>query len=207
MTGQDYVELLQEYLFDPDGDVWFNPLALKIINEAIQVVAMLRRDSTAKTITYTVTADSDVQELPDDGELLQFVHSNVVSGKPIRKIAKESLIELGVDWNPQSVTDIEHYLYDPENPKVFWVWPVPDSALQIKLTYSARPAKIGLQDTPILSDSYQDPIIEHALYRALNIETDRKNTTKSFHHLQACYNALGVKLQNENVFKNVQRER
>ena len=207
MTGQDYSDLLKDYLLDSNGDVWSSSLRLAIINEAIQAVAMLRPDATAITIDYTVTADSDVQTLPSDGEKLLFVHSNINSGTPISKISKESLTELGIDWKPQSASDIEFYLYDAEHPKTFWIYPVPDSPLVIKLAYSARPSIIGLQDEPIVSDSYKAPIIEYALYRALNMETDRNNPAKSISHLQACYNALGVKLQNESAFNAVQQAR
>jgi len=203
MTGNTVVAILKQYLQDPDGIVW-GDVYLNAVNESLKTIAMLRPDSTANTIELTLVANKYTQFIPADGARLLYITRNIATGKPIRLLQREALNELGNLWTPQAVNDIDHYIYDIENPTAFGVFPVPDSALTVELVYSVIPSDIGLLDTAIVPDQYISPVVEYCLYRLYEIETERINRQKAASHLAACYNVLGIKLQNEMMLKTIQ---
>ena len=203
MTGNTVVAILKQYLQDPDGIVW-GDVYLNAVNESLKTIAMLRPDSTANTIELTLVANKYTQFIPADGARLLYITRNIATGKPIRLLQREALNELGNLWTPQAVNDIDHYIYDIENPTAFGVFPVPDSALTVELVYSVIPSDIGLSDTAIVPDQYISPVVEYCLYRLYEIETERINRQKAASHLAACYNVLGIKLQNEMMLKTIQ---
>lgn len=205
MTGNTIVSKLKQYLQDPDGIVW-GDVYLNAVNESLKTIAMLRPDSTAKTIEFTLIAGKYTQFIPADGARLLYVTRNIATGKPIRLLKREALNELGSLWAPQAVTEIDHYIYDLENPTSFGIFPVPDSALKIELVYSVIPSDIGLSDIAIVPDQYISPVIEYCLYRLYEMETELRNRQKAASHLAACYNVLGIKLQNEMRLKTIQEE-
>ncbi len=204
MTGQDMVDQVLTYLTDEDGDVWSETLVLSFINDAVGTIAMLRPDATATTDDVTIVADSARQSLPSDAARLLSINRNTTSGKPVRKIAREVLAELGATWTAQSVSDIEHYMYDDENPLVFHVHPVLDSAGSVEMAYSAVPETITLVSDLRVSSVYNGPIFDYVLHRCFGMETERIDRQKSVTHLNAFYNALGVKIQNEARLKLIQ---
>ena len=204
MTGQEMVTQIQTYLVDPDGDVWDSTLVLSFVNDAVGTLAMLRPDATAKTEDVTIVADIARQTMPSDAARLLSITRNTTSGKPVRKITREVLAELGATWTPQSVSDIEHYMYDDENPLVFYVHPVLDSSGSVEMVYSAVPDTVTLVSGLGISPVYNGPIFDYVLHRCFSMETERIDRQKSANHLNAFYNALGVKIQNEARLKLIQ---
>jgi hypothetical protein len=205
MTGAFLTSLLKQYLQDPEGIVW-GSMYLAVINESLKTIAMLRPDATATTTELTLTPNKYSQSIPVDGARLLYITRNITTGKPIRLLKRESLNELGDVWTPQTVTSIEHYIYDVENPTKFGVYPVPDSALKIEIIYSALPPNITDSGIAIINDIYLSPILEHCLYRLYETETERISRDKANMHLTNCYNLLGIKLQNEITLRAIQQE-
>jgi len=204
MTGQEMVDLVQSYLTDESGEVWNSGLILSFINIAVKTTAMLRPDATARTDDVAIDADSARQSMPSDAARLLSINRNTGSGKPVRKISKEVLFELGLTWSAQSGTDIEHYMYDEESPLVFHVYPVLSSGGSVEMVYSEVPGTVTLESSLGLSDVYDGPVFDYVLHRCFGMETERIDRQKSALHLSGFYNALNVKIQNEARLKVVQ---
>lgn len=206
MTGQEMVDQVLTYLTDEDGDVWGETLVLSFINEAVGTIAMLRPDATATTDDVTIVANSARQTMPADAARLLSIDRNTTSGAPVRKIAKEVLAELWVSWDAQDVDDVEHYMYDEENPLEFHVHPVLASDGSVEMVYSAAPDTVTLLTGLGLSAVYNGTIFDYVLHRCYGMETDGANAQKATDHLSAFYNALGVKFQNEVRLKYIREE-
>ncbi len=194
-------------LHDPDSEVWTQTTRLAFLNEAINTIALLRPDATAKTSEVALVADTPKQEIPSGGNRLLYVTRNVNTGTPIRKITREDLNDIAVTWAPQTVVEIDHYMFDDENPRGFYVFPVPDSVLPIEIVYSDTPAPVTAASTSMgISDVYLGPVKDYVLARCFRMETKGADYGKSDYHMQLFYNALGVKLQNEGILRAVQGE-
>jgi hypothetical protein len=197
MTVDELVSLAGVFLFDESHDVWTEATKISFVNEAIKAVVLVRPDATATTTNHTLTADTSRQSIPATGARFLHLTRNVATGTPIRKISKEVLFETVYDWDPQTVTEIEFYMFDEEDPLSFDVHPVPDSALVVGLVYSDVPATVASGDDIPLSGIYAAPLLDFVLHRCYGMETKGVDRQKSMQHLQSFFNALGVKTQND----------
>jgi hypothetical protein len=204
MTVDDLVDLAGAFLFDDSHAVWTEATKIKFVNEAIKAVVLVRPDATATTINHTLTADTSRQSIPATGARFLHLTRNVATGTPIRKISKEVLFETVYDWDPQTVTEVEFYMFDEEDPLNFDVHPVPDSALVVELVYSDVPVTVASGDDIPLSGIYAAPLLDFVLHRCYGMETKGVDRQKSIQHLQAFYNSLGVKTQNDLRLMQVQ---
>jgi len=204
MTVDEIVSMAGAFLFDDSHTVWTEPTKIAFVNEAIKAIALVRPDATAMTENHTLTADTSKQSIPATGARFLHLTRNAVTGTPIRKISKEVLAETVFDWSPQSVTEVDFYLFDAEDPSRFDVHPVPDSALVVELVYSAVPATVASGDEIPLSGVYMMPLLDFVLHRCYGMETKGVDRQKAQIHLQAFYNALNVKTQNELRLMQVQ---
>lgn len=193
------------FLHDPTAAIWTETIKLAYINEAVKTIALVRPDSMATTTSLTMTANTPKQSIPADGTRLLYVARNVATGKPIRKISREVLNETAPGWEPQTVTDVDFYMFDEENPLVFYVYPVPNSALAVEIVYSQVPGVLTAQSSSLgVSDVFLAPIKDYAIYRCFGMESKGTDYQKATYYMNSFYNALGVKLQNEAALRAIQ---
>ncbi len=204
MTVDDVIGLAGTFLFDDSHAVWAAATKIKFVNEAAKAIALVRPDATATTTTHTLTANTPMQSIPATGARFLHLTRNIATGKPIRKISKEVLFETVYDWEPQDVAEIEFFMFDEENPLNFDVYPVPDSPFEVGLVFSAVPATVSSGDDIPVSGIYAAPLLDFVLHRCYGMETKGVDRPKSMQHLQAFYNALGVKTQNDLRLMQVQ---
>jgi hypothetical protein len=194
------------FLHDPgDGAVWPPTVRLAFLNEAIRTVGLLRPDSMATTETVALTADTPLQSIPADGTRLLYVVRNIVTGRPIRKIHRETINDIADGWEPAAITEVNHYMFDEENPTFFYVYPVPSASLDIEIVYSKTPATVTADSVALgLPDIFISPLKDFVYSRCFGMETKGADAGKATYYMQQFYNALGVKLQNEGVLKALQ---
>lgn len=138
ITGAELLSDLGELLLDPDGDIWDSDFKVARINEGLNLIASLRPDTTAVTEAL-VLAQTAKQDLPTGGTRLLDVPMNT-DGLPVRKINRESMNESVPSWSTTTGSAIEHFMFDEETPKVFWVYPVPaTAAVSVQISYSKLP--------------------------------------------------------------------
>lgn len=175
---------------------------LKFFNDAQREVVMQRPDANMLNVTMTCVAGSK-QSIPASALRLVDVVRNV-NGRSVTQLSRKMLDEQLPNWHetPAGTNGIEHFVYEPADPKNFYVYPKGTSSHNLEIIYSQSPADISISnfssDTTVISvdDVYANAILDYMLYRAYQKDSEYAgNQQKSAMHYQSFANSLGVKTQ------------
>lgn len=193
-------------LQDPNGVRWTKSEMLDYFNAAQRAVVELRPDAKVTNETFTCSAGSK-QTLPAAGLRLLDVIRNV-NGKSIKQIDRQVLDNLLPNWHEYpaaGTTVVEHFVYNPLDPRVFYLFPKPTGSAQVVIVYSVMPttvtsAQADLSDitsTVIgLDDIFANAILEYILFRAYVKDADYvPSQQKAAIHMQNFTQSLGAKTQ------------
>jgi len=204
ITGEELLFNLGVLLNDQNETIWDQDIKLDFINEGLAAVVLFRPDATSTTESVALTADTPKQSIPSDGVRFLDVMMNT-DGDPVRKISRETMNESVPSWTTAAGSAIEHYMFDEENPKTFWVYPVPSSAISVELSYSKQPDEFDEDATELgIDETYLGAVKEYVLYRCLGMESTGQDLNKSVSHLNNFFSILGIKNQNDALLKQVQ---
>jgi len=206
ISGASLLTSLGKMLLDPDGDIWTSDIKVEHINAALLAVASVRPDAVATSVLLTLTANTPRQSIPAGGYRLLNVLMNKV-GVPIKKTTREALNDTVPNWTVTEGDAIENFAFDEENPTEFWVQPVPESALEILITYAAEPTVFVAGASSIgISDIYIPAVKHYVLSECYGMQTRGADYQKSSQHMTDFYKVLGLKFQSDTVLNAVQEE-
>ena len=180
-----------------------NSELLKFFNDAQKEVVLHRPDATMVNTTFACATGSK-QTLPTQALRLIEVVRNV-GGRAVTQVERRILDETLPNWHETAAgtNKIEHYVYDPADPKNFYVYPKGASGTHsLEVVYSSAPAEISISnfdtDTTVISldDVYSNCILDYVLYRSYQKDSEfAGNAQRAMMHYQSFANALGVKTQ------------
>ena len=179
-----------------------NAELLKFFNDAQKEVVLHRPDAHMQNASFT-PADGSKQTIPAGGITLVDVVRNI-NGYAITQVERKILDETLPNWHntaQDSTKKIEHFIFDPADPKTFYVYPKAiASSDSLEIVYSAAPTDISISnfntDTTVISldDVYANSILDFILYRAYQKDSEfAGNAQRSMMHYQSFTNSLGVK--------------
>ena len=120
----DLINRAEEILQDTTNVRWSQQTLLNYLNDAQREIVLFRPDANPVNEAFTLTANSAKQTLPSAGlRLLSIYRNSNPTSKPITNIQRRVLDDQIEDWHGTSATNVEHYVYDPLDPKVFYVYP------------------------------------------------------------------------------------
>ena len=199
---------VQDILQDTTGVRWPDTELLRYLNDAQHEVVLHKPDASSDNITMSLVPGTR-QRIPNNALRLLDIVRNVTSGTPPGPGHAVTLLGRGVldaqrrGWHAQtpSVT-IEHYIYDPRDPKTFYVYPPATAQARLELIVSTAPAVINTINDDIWLDSiYVNVLIDYVLYRAYSKDADfAANLDRAMTHYQAFATALGIKTQGDYGF-------
>lgn len=175
---------------------------LKFFNDAQREVVLHRPDAKMVTADYDCVAGSK-QTLPATGLRLIDVVRNK-DGRAITQVDRKILDETLPNWHETAASSnkIEHYVYDPAAPKVFYLYPKATADFDIEIVYSEAPADITISnfatDTQVISvdDVYAGPLLDFVLMRAYQKDSEYAgNSQRAQMHYQSFQTSLGMKIQ------------
>ena len=188
----------------------------KWLNEAYLSIVLLRPDANAKCATFTCVAGTKQSVTASSGGFpsalgLLDVTRNVLSTsdrKVVRIVARSVLDDQRPSWHTETQTNnIQHYTYDPRNPKEFYVYPPALSTAQLEVVYTDSPGTHSLSASALdptgsntevikLDDIYLSPITDWILYRAYSKDAEYgANEARAMAAYQSFANAIGTKTQ------------
>ena len=180
-----------------------NSELLKFFNDAQKEVVLHRPDATMVNTTFACATGSK-QTLPTQALRLIEVVRNV-GGRAVTQVERRILDETLPNWHETTAgtNKIEHYVYDPADPKNFYIYPKGASGTHsLEVVYSSAPAEISISnfdtDTTVISldDVYSNCILDYVLYRSYQKDSEfAGNAQRAMMHYQSFANALGVKTQ------------
>lgn len=199
----DLIDRAEEILQDTTNVRWSQQTLLNYLNDAQREIVLFRPDANPVNASFTL-AQSAKQTLPTGGLRLLSLHRNLSpTTKPITNIERRVLDDQVDDWYGTTSTNVEHYVYDPVDPKNFYVYPHPSGGGHtLEIVYSASPSDITISnfssDTTVISldDLYANPILDFMLYRAYQKDSEFAGDIQRYSgYLQSFQNALGIKNQ------------
>lgn len=180
-----------------------NEELLKFFNDAQREVVLHRPD--AKMVNTTLDlATGSKQTLPVSALRLIDVVRNV-GGRSVTQVDRRILDETLPNWHETTAgtNKIEHYIYDPADPKNFYVFPKGTSGTDsLEVIFSASTSEIAISDfssdTTVISidDVYANCLLDYVLYRSYQKDSEfAGNAQRAMMHYQSFANALGIKTQ------------
>lgn len=178
-----------------------NAELLKFFNDAQKEVVLHRPD--AKTVNESFScATGSKQTLPTAALRLIDVVRNV-NGRAVTQVARKILDESLPSWHETTAgtNGIEHFIYDPADPKNFYVYPKAASGSHdLEIVYSSAPSDITISNfgsdttTISLDDVYANCILDYILFRSYQKDSEHSgNQQRAMMHYSSFTNALGVK--------------
>ena len=183
------------------------------VNEAYLSVILLRPDANAKAGSFTCAVGSRqslTAQFASGLKLLDITRNLAASSdkKAIRLVARSVLDDQRPAWHAETGTvNIQHYMYDPRQPKEFFVYPPATTSSQIEVVYSDAVTAHALTESQLdptgsnatvilLDDIYKSPITDWVLYRAYSKDAEYgANEARAAASYQAFAAALGQKTQ------------
>jgi len=183
------------------------------LNEAYMNIVLLRPDANAKTGTFTCVAGTRQQLTSGFSTALKLldITRNVAATstkKVVRVVARNVLDDQKPSWHDETPSvNIQHYTYDPKNPKEFYVYPPATTAAQLEIIYVDSPGSHALTAAQLdptsgnttvilLDDIYLSPITDWILYRAYSKDSEYSaNEARASASFQAFSAAIGTKTQ------------
>lgn len=209
IPAQSIIRRCVETLQDNTSIRWPVAELVRYLNDGQREVMLYRPDSMATNATLTCAAGTK-QSLPTNGAKLIDVIRNAAATsakKAVRLTNREILDAQTPGWHnlPGSV-DVLHYMYDPRDPRVFYVYPPATASAQLDIVYAAYPTDItepadGALYTAVtgnigLPDIYGNALQDYVLARCFMKDSEYAgNAQRAQAHYQLFATALGVELK------------
>lgn len=209
--------LLQD---DTDGDGlkgirWTTAELCGWLDDAYRELAVLDPDSFVTKTTFSVTASSVFQKLPDG--VIKLVDIIKATGR-VRKIERAVLDDQLPGWYSASATaNPEYYMYDPRTPEHFLLYPKPSSALTLTLAYvkvdsggTTVPTTVSDAGAvaPIkVDDKYVSTLVNYMLYRCYLKDAEyAANSDRAIGYYNALQASLQAKLKVDDSTQTTNKE-
>lgn len=206
VTAQSIIRRAVETLNDTTSVRWPVAELVRYLNDGQREVGTYRPDALVSGATHALSAGSK-QALPANGiKLLDIVrNASEDSSRAVRMTNRQILDAQIPNWHSLTgTTEILHFIYDPRDPLVFYVYPpAAASGAAVYMIYAGYPQAItepaeGSTYTAVtgnigVPDIYANALLDYVLYRAYTKDTEYAgNAARATAHYQAFVNALTV---------------
>lgn len=206
-TAQSVLKRAVVTLLDPNAVRWPTAELVRYLNDGQRDIVLVRPDATSKTATITLAAGAR-QTLPSDGaKLMEIIRNTSGNKRAIRLVSRVVLDAQVPDWySAKGATEIKHYMFDPREPRVFYVYPpAANTGVTVDSVYSAYPTEIAEPAANALhtavtgdisvADIYVNALVNYILYRAYSKDSENTlNASLAASFYQLYQNLLGVEL-------------
>lgn len=200
---------LQDTITDDDGQYrWDNDVLLGYLNEGQRAVVALRPEASMTTGSVLLVAGTK-QDLPTGGLSLIDVNRNMgaagtTPGRTIQRISGEELDLYDPDWHLATAgVAVKHFVYNPEVPKVFYVYPPQTASPEyIEMSYSTPPADVANIGTVIsIDDIFEPALLQYLLYMAFSQDAPIGDMTKGGAHMNTFIGLLTGQIEQDERVK------
>ena len=214
ITAQSIVRRATDIILDNTSVRWPASELVRWLNDAQREVILVRPDAINKTATATLVAGTrqnlDAMALtPAPSKLIEISRNMAATSakKAVRLIPRQILDAQTPGWHSIAGTvDILHYMFDPRDPKTFYVYPPATALAQLEIMYSGVPTDIaepadGAIYTAVtgnvsVPDIYANCLLDYMLYRAYSKDSEfAGNAARAQAHYAAFAASLGAEIK------------
>ena len=119
------------------------------------------------------------QTLPPNAFMLLDIQRNMGSdgltpGRVVNVVSRENLDRVDPNWHNSRRSDVAlHYIYDPKQPLVYYVYPPSTGMSYLEVSRAENPADFTkLSDTMTVQDLYQTALFDYVMFRAHQKDSD-----------------------------------
>ncbi len=207
ITAQSIIQRCIGILQDSTSIRWPVNELVRYLNDGQREVVLNRPDCRPVNATKALAVGTR-QTLPTDGaKLIEVIRNTSGNKRAVRLTNREILDAQVAGWhglNP--ATEILHFVYDPRDPTVFYVYPPAASGASLEIVYASYPTNItepadGAQFTAVsgdmsVPDIFGNAIQDYILYRAYTKDSEYAgNAARAQAHYAAFANALGMEIK------------
>ena len=183
LTAQSIIRRATDIIQDKTSVRWPADELVRWLNDAQREVALFRPDAFSTYSPVSLVAGSR-QSLPAGSVKLIDVTNNASGTKEaIRQIPRQSLDDQTPGWHGLAgVLTIKHYMYDPRDPRSFYVYPPAAVGASVNAVYAVYPTDIvepatGLDYTAVtgtinVPDIFGNAVLDFILYKAYSKDSD-----------------------------------
>jgi hypothetical protein len=184
---------------------WPQAELLDWLNDGQREIVLFKPNAYSRNVVVPLVAGTK-QALPADALALTEVVRNMgangtTPGGAIRVVNREILDAQVPNWHAATPNAAaKHYIYNPLDPKVFYVYPPQPATGQgrVEIIYPAVPGNITLADNILLDDIYLTVLVNYIMHRAYSKDTEyAANATLASAYYQAFTAMLGSKTASE----------
>lgn len=186
---------------------WTSDELLGWLNDAQREITLAKPETSVKT-TAVLLAAGTKQTLGSgstaDAIMLLKVIRNMgtngtTAGNAVRVVSGEILDAQRPGWHAEtSTSSVQHVVYDPRNPKQYYVYPPNTGTGYVEVMYSCTPVNVATVGSTItVDDVFANAIMDYILYRAYSKDVEYAgNAQRAVAHYTAFANSLGLNTQN-----------
>jgi len=213
ISAQSIIHRATDLLQDQTSVRWPANELVRWLNDAQRAIVKVRPDAMNTTATMTLAAGSrqdldNANLTPPPAKLIEITRNMAATSNKgaVRLVPRQILDAQTPGWhNLSGSVNILHYMFDPRDPKTFYVYPPATTAAQLEVMYSAYPSDItepaeGSLYTAVtgnlsLPDIYSDDVLNLILYRAYSKDSEYAgNSERAAGYLGVVTQSLGAEI-------------
>lgn len=216
LTGANLISRIQDTLQDTTGVRWTEAELLRYINDAQREVVNFKPQASADHSNVQLATGTE-QSIPDVAmSLIKVVRNMSATGgsatgkKSIRLVDEDILNSIEPDWHDPTVTGdaahgsvIKHYIFDPDDPRRFYVYPGVKSGSNayVELITSRSPTDLSATSSTIyIDDIYGNALVDYVLFRCYMKDSEfAGNAQRASQHYQLFLNSVSSGISSKNL--------
>ena len=209
ISAQSIIRRVVETLQDRTSIRWPVAELVRYLNDGQREIVLYRPDSMVTNATVELDPQNSKQSIPSNGAKLIEVIRNTEGSKVAVRLTSRTLMDAtSPEWHshPNPNNEIHHYMFDPRDPKTFYVYPPAGDNCSVELVYSSFPTDIpepvdgslygAVVGNISVPDIYGNILQDYILYRAYTKDSEYAgNGARAQAHYAAFAAALGIEIK------------
>lgn len=204
IPASEIINKAAKILQDVNNVKWTRTELLDWLNQGQKQIVILSPNATNKVSTMQLVAGTR-QTIPSDGwlllELIRYMGTDGTKpGRAIRLTSRELIDSFNPNWHSDTKSAVpKHYVFDPQDQTVFYVYPPNNGQGYVQLNYSPIPPVITSEASYIsINDTFEPALLDYVLYRACMKNADYSpGIPVAQAYLQTFMASVGVKQTSE----------
>lgn len=213
LTAQSIIQRAVQVLQDTTSVRWPTDELVRWLNDGQREIVLYRPDANTTTATGTLAAGTrqnlvGMTGITNPAKLIDIMRNMAASSakKAVRLIDREIMDAQTPGWHSiTSTVDVVHFMFDPRDPRAFYVYPPATSLAQLEITFSAYPTDIsaptgtdytGVAGNISVLDIYGNALLDYILYRCYMKDSEYAgNAGRATAHYGAFANSMGIEFK------------